>query len=102
MIDLSKHSIAQLRELQSQIEEQIKLRQRSEVGKAKQQIIAIAESVGMTVIEIMGKKETKAVAAQYRNPEDPTQQWSGRGRQPLWIKDYLGRTGKAMDDLKIA
>lgn len=102
MIDLSNHSVAQLRELQSNLDEQIKLRQRSEISKARQQIIAVAESVGMTVAQIMGKKETKAVEPQYRNPEDPTQQWTGRGRQPRWIKEYLGKSGTQMADLKIA
>ena len=26
---------------------------------------------------------------QYRNPEDESLTWSGRGRKPIWIADYL-------------
>ena len=34
-----------------------------------------------------GKSAGSKNPPKYRNPEDPTQTWSGRGRRPQWVKD---------------
>ncbi|MGL3107834.1 H-NS histone family protein [Bradyrhizobium sp. BR 1432] len=36
----------------------------------------------------------------YRNPKDPSETWSGRGKQPRWLKAQL-RAGKKLTDLLI-
>jgi DNA-binding protein H-NS len=36
----------------------------------------------------------------YRNPANPKQTWTGRGRQPGWIKDGLAK-GKKLADFAI-
>ena len=41
------------------------------------------------------------VHPKYRNPERPSETWSGRGKQPLWVGEQL-RTGKKIDDLLIS
>jgi DNA-binding protein H-NS len=41
------------------------------------------------------------VHPKYRNPERPTETWSGRGKQPRWVAAQL-RSGKKVDDLLIA
>jgi len=33
------------------------------------------------------------VAPKYRNPENPEQTWSGRGRSPKWVEAYLAAGG---------
>lgn len=38
--------------------------------------------------------------ARYANPKDPVQTWSGFGRQPDWVKDYVAAGGNK-DDLLI-
>lgn len=40
------------------------------------------------------------VLAKFRNPDDPSQTWAGRGRQPHWFMSQL-RSGRAVDDLRI-
>ena len=40
------------------------------------------------------------MAVQYRHPDDTTQQWSGRGRQPEWFKEWVD-AGKSMDLLRV-
>lgn len=37
------------------------------------------------------------VAPKYRNPNDPSQTWTGRGKPPLWIKDAEDRTAFLID-----
>ena len=41
------------------------------------------------------------VAPKFQNPAEPSQTWSGRGRQPLWVTRAL-QAGKNLDDLLIA
>jgi DNA-binding protein H-NS len=41
------------------------------------------------------------VHPKYRNPESPSETWSGRGRQPHWVAAQLG-SGKKVDELLIA
>jgi DNA-binding protein H-NS len=41
------------------------------------------------------------VPPKYRNPERPSETWSGRGKQPRWVGAQL-RSGMKVDDLLIA
>lgn len=41
-----------------------------------------------------------AVKAKFRNPEQPSETWSGRGRRPRWLDAQL-RSGKRIDDFRI-
>ena len=106
MHDLSKYSITQLRALEVQIIDELKTRHFLSVSKAREQILHIARNAGMSVNALHAIKAPKAakqggakVAVKYRNPADPTQQWSGRGRQPAWIKAWVV-SGKSIDEVK--
>jgi DNA-binding protein H-NS len=54
---------------------------------------------------ILSKQKTRRpypkVIPKYRNPEPPSETWSGRGRQPHWVAKQL-RSGIKVDDLLIA
>lgn len=39
-------------------------------------------------------------AVRYRNPQDPGQAWTGRGRQPKWVSDWIG-AGKSLETLQV-
>ena len=108
MIDLNNFSLSQLRDLQTQVAAQIEVRQQQDVETVRQQILSLAESVGMTVEQIVSlkvqkvKKATKSVAARYQNPDDAKLQWTGRGRKPRWVTEYLEKSGKKLDSQLIA
>ncbi len=101
-MDLSSLSIQDLRNLQEQIKQQLKKREHLEVAKAREQILAIAHSVGIALKDLVGSnpRKTGTVAARFRNPANPSQQWTGRGRQPQWIKDWLA-SGKSLDEVRV-
>lgn len=40
-----------------------------------------------------------SIAVRYRNPADPAQTWTGRGKQPKWVRDWID-AGKTLDDLQ--
>ena len=108
-IDLSHYNLGELKGLQFDVEKEIKARQQQEVRKAREQILAIAQDVGLPVEELLSAKANKAGkarkggqsagSAQYRNPADNAQTWTGRGRKPKWVLDALSN-GKNLGDLR--
>lgn len=46
------------------------------------------------------KKKGKPAAARFANPNDPTQTWTGKGRQPFWFKNAV-EGGTSPDALEI-
>ena len=106
-IDLSSYNLSALKGLQHDIENEIKSRQQGDLAKARQQILAIAQAAGVTVEELLAtgtKKSNKGkgqkVQAQYQNPADNAQTWTGRGRQPKWIAEGIAG-GKQLSDFRI-
>lgn len=113
MQDLSKYSLAQLRALEVQVIDELKTRHYLSVSKAREQILYIAQTAGVSVEKLMASKgprtskagkaektpKAASADAKYRNPDDPSQQWAGRGRQPAWVKAWLA-SGKSLDDAK--
>jgi DNA-binding protein H-NS len=37
----------------------------------------------------------------YRNPHNPSETWSGRGMEPIWMREEIEKTGKTRDDFLI-
>jgi DNA-binding protein H-NS len=40
------------------------------------------------------------VLPKFRNPDEPSETWAGRGKQPRWLRKQL-RSGRRMDDFRI-
>ena len=102
-MDLSNLSMAELRTLQEDIKKQMKKREQDNMARAREQILAIAQSAGFSVKELIEnglRTKTGTVAVRYRNPANPAQQWTGRGRQPNWVKEWTA-AGKSTDFLKV-
>jgi DNA-binding protein H-NS len=101
-MDLSKLSLSELKKLQQDIEVLIADQGKEAVVKARKDILAIAQSVGLTVDQLLNGKPAKAVkkvAAQYQNPKNAAEQWTGRGRKPRWIVEAI-EGGAKLEDLK--
>lgn len=47
-----------------------------------------------------GRRPYPRVLPKFRNPEEPTETWAGRGKQPGWLRKQL-RSGKRIDDFRI-
>lgn len=45
--------------------------------------------------------EKGTVAAKYRDPQDHSKTWSGRGKRPVWITEYLGGDDSKLSALLI-
>lgn len=106
-IDLSSYNLGELKGLQHTIEKELKSRQQGDLAKARQQILAIAQQAGVSMEELLGGSTKKSsnrkgqkVRAQYQNPANQEQTWTGRGRQPRWIADGIAG-GKKLADFRI-
>jgi DNA-binding protein H-NS len=40
------------------------------------------------------------VLPKFRNPDEPSETWAGRGKQPRWLRKHL-RSGKRIEDFRI-
>ncbi len=47
------------------------------------------------------RRKYPKVYPKYRNPADPSETWSGRGKQPRWLMSAL-KSGKSIEDLEIS
>lgn len=103
-IDLSKHSEKDLLQLRKDVDKAITALATQKKQEALKAARAEASKRGFALEDLIdAKKARKAkspAAPKYRHPENPEVTWSGRGRQPGWIKDALAR-GQSLDAFKI-
>lgn len=84
--NLAKMSYAELVRLRSEIEGAIARKQSQEKEALKQKLAEIAKQKGFTIDELLGKGRRRGpVAIKYRDPKNPTNTWTGRGRMPRWM-----------------
>ncbi|MEL7112692.1 MAG: H-NS histone family protein [Pseudomonadota bacterium] len=110
--DLKSMTSKQLERLAKDIQKEIEnrsVRDRADAMKAAEKA---AKQHGFDLAELLEaapkkrapqkKKSAKKppLPAKYKNPENFSQTWSGRGRQPEWFKQAVS-TGKSPDDLLI-
>lgn len=101
-IDLSKLSLEELESLAKDIETEITTRRVAERERVLQQMRELAASIGATPEQLFGaggKPTAKVVAVKYRHPEDPALTWTGRGKRPQWVTEYLAVEGRTIEEL---
>lgn len=102
-MNLTHLSLVELRALAESTKKELDKREQHEVAIAREKIQAIAQGVGVSLkVLIAGstRKKSGPAKVKYRHPDNIAQQWSGRGRQPKWVKDWLG-SGKSLDQLSV-
>ncbi len=102
-INLEKLSDDELDKLEKMIEKQHAIRHKERMRRARDEMRDIAKRYGVDVKDLVpgAAQKKKAVSeATYRHPEDESVTWSGRGRRPKWINDWLDK-GRDLNDLKI-
>lgn len=102
-IDWDALSLDELKDIQKKATkaiESFKARKRKEALAAVQ---AKAAEMGFSLSELTSGFKTKSTksAPKYCHPENPAKTWTGKGRQPNWVKDALAN-GKTLADMLIA
>lgn len=92
--DLDDLSYAQLIALDAKIKKAILERKAAEAQATRQQLRDFAEKAGFDINELFGRRGRKGSSSvKYRNPEDASQTWTGRGRKPNWLVQALKNGG---------
>jgi DNA-binding protein H-NS len=104
-MDLSAMSLDELKTLKKDIEKAITTFEERKRLEAIAAVEAKVKEMGFTLAELTGGKSNGKAGApvsvpKYVHPENPTVTWTGRGRQPRWIKEAL-QAGKSLDDFLI-
>jgi DNA-binding protein H-NS len=83
--DLNKMSYLQLVRAEMQVA-RLKIRkQNQERTEVRLKAIAMAKAHGFDIDELFGTGGNGKVAVKYRDPKNPLNTWTGRGRMPLWL-----------------
>lgn len=116
-IDLSSMTPQALKKLITEAtREQKRKKKRAPISRVRSKMAKLAKSEGYTMEELFGasaaaskstrRKSTKTattgrkVPPKYRNPNNPDETWTGRGRSPLWFAALI-ESGKTREDLLI-
>lgn len=91
------------------------LSKRASVNQVRSKLTRLAKAEGYTIEELFGgaapARARKAaaparggrklgkVAPKYRNPANPKETWTGRGKQPRWLAEYTAGGRKVEDFL---
>ena len=101
-IDWDSLSLDELKQIKKQAEKTIA----GYAGRQRKAARAAAEEAakehGFSLKDLLGGEapaKSKS-AAKYRHPENPAKTWTGKGRQPNWIKEGLA-AGKSLEDFAI-
>ncbi len=100
-VDLDNMSLEELKELKKKVTKAINTYE----DRQKQQALAAldekAREMGFSLSELTGgRKARKPSVPKYRNPDDPSMTWTGKGRQPEWFKAAIA-AGKTPEDMAI-
>lgn len=107
-IDLKALSPKELQSLIVNAEAQMQEAKSSQIHGIRQKIDALLSGAGLTLADVYptrggrgAKAGKRTVAPKYRNPEDPSQTWTGRGKRPLWFAAALKKRGVTAESLLI-
>ena len=95
-MDLSKLSLAELKTILAQIPKEIERRQKEEKANLVKELEAKAAALGFSLADLVSQNSKKAktpVAIKYRHPKNADFAWSGRGRQPRWVVEFVSNGG---------
>jgi DNA-binding protein H-NS len=82
-------TFAQLSAFRDQIDRLMLERQTAERAALRDKMTAMVQSHGLSIDELFGKgsrrKGSGSVPVKYRDPKDPSNTWTGRGRMARWL-----------------
>ncbi len=106
-IDLETMSVDDLWSLHEQISKILSARITSEKRELEKRLAVLNRGIEGVVdasqsYNANGKARRKypRVFPKYRNPQTPSETWSGRGKQPRWLAAAI-KTGRKIEDFRI-
>jgi DNA-binding protein H-NS len=105
-IDLKSLSPKELKALIANAESHMQEARASQIQEVRKKIDALLSGSGLSLADVYPARGSKggkrgSVAPKYRNPDDPNQTWTGRGKRPLWFAAAIKRRGVTAESLLI-
>lgn len=106
MIDLHDKSPEELQRLIAEAQVQLQAKQQSKRKEVIAQMKELAASIGVTITihgddKKEGKRASSSVAAKYRNPNNDSETWTGRGLMPRWLRELVD-SGRSKEEFLIS
>ena len=99
---LKTMSVEKLQDLKSKVEAAIHTRVIERRRELESELSKLAKYDGGGRVAKMGRGGARgSVAPKYRNPENPSETWAGRGLAPRWLTAAI-KGGKKREDFLIA
>ena len=99
---LKTMSIDQLVKLKDQVEAAIASKVIEQRRALESELSKLGRYQGGRTKSVFGRGGSRgAVAPKYRNPENPSETWAGRGLKPRWLTAAM-KGGKSLEDFAIA
>jgi DNA-binding protein H-NS len=106
-IQLEHLSLNELQVLRTTVDQEIQKRQAQVRQEGLEKIKQLATEYGLSVDELKALGNTNKTTAKrspvppkYRDPNNPSNTWTGRGRKPKWVEAYLAANG-SLEDIAI-
>ena len=104
-INFSAMSVDQLWQLHEELSQVLSARLTSEKRELEKRLAQLRRDFdapqGESVSLISERRKYPRVFPKYRNPNEPSETWSGRGKQPRWLAAAL-KTGHKIEDFVIS
>jgi DNA-binding protein H-NS len=97
---LEKMATGKLESLRAEVEAMIATKVAERRQELQSQLSELLEISGNGNGTRRGRGKARSLAAKYRNPKNPDEVWSGRGRMPLWLGAEI-KAGKDRDEFLI-
>ena len=81
-------SYAELIELRGRVDRLMAEKKNEARSELREKMADLAKAEGMTLEDVLGGKRGRgkgSVAIKYRDPKNPENTWTGRGRMPRWM-----------------
>lgn len=83
--NLEKLSAKELAALDARVAKMIAAKSANERVEVRRKAEAMAREAGFRLTDLFGSGRKGKVAIKYRNPKNPDETWTGRGRKPRWM-----------------
>lgn len=101
-IKIDKLSYTELVQLRADVDKMIENKKAEARTDLRKKIEATAAEAGLSLSEIFGKGSRRPVPVKYRDPKNPENTWTGRGRMPRWLTAVTGRGKGKLEDFAVS
>ncbi len=98
--DLENMSHDALWDLHQKILEVLSRRLEDETRKLQKQLDELGRKSGKTPAEMLKRRPQPKAKPKFRNPDNPSETWSGRGKMPRWLARFV-EAGRSRDEFKV-